>query len=1160
MPDSSNKNDFYKRFDTLEGTYRSFKNTTAQGAKALATLAPITTMQSRNLDSDLSLYTKLIDILFPVSAGSCKPIESLWTEIENLSKVNDQNGNVTEAKAKIARILRVYHYNGDTTASDLENKIQDFYKDVRPSAYLAPSSVAKKAGSKAPSKKEFKNLRDMIGSHQGETPERSAKLSMILVDTPIIDVKLRGTEKVDAFINYSPTILISQCVPYVDVRFILSRKAKETGRPLTFMGPLKFLMDTSEDIKDGTANALLYDSSVLKKISQSSASSNDPMVKEDLERNKEQSKILLASAAAKYGKGGQNTFSSTSTKKPATPPNTTDVKPAVENQYVDKSFMSGMETFMMPQTLINMDFDQTTVRYHPIRNRTLPFGTVVSFAINVVPSVGLLSFKTATLTLKIFDRSRLVEIADFINPKLYQAATLWITYGWRGPAQTPGVEENPYIKFINENMMKREAFGVRNTSVSIDDAGVTTVVLNLFTKGTAEMTEAVSDGLGQVYDSMKDQVAEDMANLSRILKELGIQSFNVGGADIRGSVLINAAAGGTFPDIDAAEYKKQVDALLEALKASNSSAAKEAKDLLNSLFEVPGKSKDAKPKAAANLEKIAKTISSTRFEPLKKTTANDLFTFFSDKFKDDAVGMPGKDPPHRLNEIIKQQENPQDKESAKINIEYNKFGSTSFGRVFLNYFQQLSTGINGVVDEFQVIFYRFNSQAGYVGSMNIAEFPIDMAMLEKAYTNKITEQKGERMSILNFLEIVRESQFNEMRHRAFGLSKFFQYKDGKYALDSSEQSQKEFQKATFTNVGNQGSFIQPAIDFYVETAYVNRSQNSNVGISNTSDDLLRQFESASSIATTGNRSSEVSKIMRIHIFDKAATPHQAAATIMKQADGKFVSINSNAYKNVLDEAQKIQAEKLSAQRQAAKELATAERLAKSAPKNPQRQVELARARTRSDAAQRDLDETLASKLQKAQNDTEDPVKATNKVLKDANTGIEVEAFDFGDKPSFQQVKNKIAEFVPTILIGSNGTAVQNVSYSSNQDALLSTIMMLRNNTKSPNPAEADGSGGGGLPLRVVPGQLSLTTLGCPLIDYMQQYFVDLGTGTTIDNLYNITGLTHNFAPGNYKTEIKFSFYDAYGQYENPQQFVAGINTLTSQLEQENKLRAKSQGK
>jgi hypothetical protein len=67
---------------------------------------------------------------------------------------------------------------------------------------------------------------------------------------------------------------------------------------------------------------------------------------------------------------------------------------------------------------------------------------------------------------------------------------------------------------------------------------------------------------------------------------------------------------------------------------------------------------------------------------------------------------------------------------------------------------------------------------------------------------------------------------------------------------------------------------------------------------------------------------------------------------------------------------------------------------------------------------------------------------------------------------------------------------------------------------------------------------------------MQQFFVDLGTGTTIDNLYNVVGLTHTIAPGNFTTEIKFGFYDSYGKYEGASSFSKSIIATMKKLSKE----------
>ena len=78
MPNSS---DFYDNLKTIEGTFRSFKTPIDKGAKDLVTLAPLSVIQSRQVSEDTELYVNIINILFPVSVGSCYPIEKLWKEI-----------------------------------------------------------------------------------------------------------------------------------------------------------------------------------------------------------------------------------------------------------------------------------------------------------------------------------------------------------------------------------------------------------------------------------------------------------------------------------------------------------------------------------------------------------------------------------------------------------------------------------------------------------------------------------------------------------------------------------------------------------------------------------------------------------------------------------------------------------------------------------------------------------------------------------------------------------------------------------------------------------------------------------------------------------------------------------------------------------------------
>lgn len=142
----------------------------------------------------------------------------------------------------------------------------------------------------------------------------------------------------------------------------------------------------------------------------------------------------------------------------------------------------------------------------------------------------------------------------------------------------------------------------------------------------------------------------------------------------------------------------------------------------------------------------------------------------------------------------------------------------------------------------------------------------------------------------------------------------------------------------------------------------------------------------------------------------------------------------------------------------------------------------------------------------------------------------------------QAIKNTIAKLVPTIRFGSNGTTITQANLASKADPLLSTVQMIRSQTVK-NTAAPNGAGSMGLPLRVIPAQLSMTTLGNPLATMAQQYFIDFQTGTTLDNLYIVTGLTHNFAPGKFDTQWTFGYADGYGVYESAPNIIEQLEKI-----------------
>jgi hypothetical protein len=99
----------------------------------------------------------------------------------------------------------------------------------------------------------------------------------------------------------------------------------------------------------------------------------------------------------------------------------------------------------------------------------------------------------------------------------------------------------------------------------------------------------------------------------------------------------------------------------------------------------------------------------------------------------------------------------------------------------------------------------------------------------------------------------------------------------------------------------------------------------------------------------------------------------------------------------------------------------------------------------------------------------------------------------------------------------------------------------------PYNSEPNGSSVGAIPMRVQPSTLDLTLLGCPLLNGAQQYFVEFDTGTTIDDLYTLTGLSHRIAAGKFESTAKFTPMNSYGSYESISSKVKKIREVLATL-------------
>jgi hypothetical protein len=841
---------------------------------------------------------------------------------------------------------------------------------------------------------QVSGIQEIIGKDFQLNGDAQQKLpfdtTIILSRSPFFHPATRNTKKAETFLNSMPSTILASLSPYLQVEFQVKR---DPSHQLQAPGLLKFLLGAvDKNGQDATSMA------------------NKAMI--------EGHEI----------KGNSNT-------------------PEID--------FAGMEMFTSPQTLVNpqpnLNVGTDGNRYVDVIDPFRPFASLEHCTITAVPAVGMYSYKTASLVIKLHDRSRLNEISDLIRPRVYTGVTVWMTYGWRAPVR-PG--ENPYFDYVNNTMLMREAYGIINSNFTFDNVGQVTITLQLFTKGVIEMRESkISDNINDIDFQFK-QIKIIADQISEYRKKLKLDPPDGISKEIRRFLILDAAEQGEFPNLKVQDVTTAINQLRATLGNTKGIDKDALNGMITSLQQLYAPATNDKTKFSLR----------DRYESRVTSTINAMF--------DEAI--TGTDPFLPISLKNGGYKPLVGDEIATICDSYNSSPKTppvnglarkalvSFGKLFMVFVVRNLISAN-VTDELQVFFYNLNESCGPVSGHSIAEFPIDMLMFKDQYRQHVQKIGSERITLEDFLLLIINAQFQDNRSVGYGMSAFYEAYDPKNPDAKLKDHEGEENSQLGKYLNKWGTFKKPVIEMYIETTH------QRVPDTGYTDILTMMDYSAVNSATLNSadlHNLASKKIMRIHVYDKQMSPRKAATQLLRADDkaGGFISIPATDF-----------------------------------------------------AIQKTTDKTLASI----------PTSIAT-VQSDLATG-HIQIVDF---TSNQQMKDFVSKMVPTIRFGSNGSTITNAQLASKADALLSTVQMIRTMTMK-NSAHANGSGEGGVPLRVIPAQLTLTTLGNVLATMAQQYMVDFQTGTTLDNLYIVVGTTHTFAPGKFETTWQMGYSDAYGVFEGP---------------------------
>ena len=123
----------------------------------------------------------------------------------------------------------------------------------------------------------------------------------------------------------------------------------------------------------------------------------------------------------------------------------------------------------------------------------------------------------------------------------------------------------------------------------------------------------------------------------------------------------------------------------------------------------------------------------------------------------------------------------------------------------------------------------------------------------------------------------------------------------------------------------------------------------------------------------------------------------------------------------------------------------------------------------------------------------------------------------------KRIREIASNLYPTFIIGSEGSLITDASYTSQPGGDLQSGFLLSALIDQDGSALGEGSDS---PLiddvLIIPSSLTVSMLGNTCIARGQTYYVDFNTGTTLDNTYTVTSVTHNISPGSFTTSAIMS--------------------------------------
>lgn len=1012
---------------------------------------------SQNLASSLySLYSHLSPkgVYTQLDAGKATNVESFEDILKD--EILGSNGNFSSWERISTRAKS--HFEGK------DETLKDFKKDYG-TRFHAISLNDRLDMADEPYWGGVSNLTNFVPTLADDKRKNKCIVSAFVSRDPFITPATKATRDVEVFLNYMPNLAVAQMVPFLDVEFqgpgqFYDPTDVNGTRSISTPSYMRFLLGSRKGFEQNSVDTILYELDVLE---------------------------------------------------------TSKIKEGEKASFRDIT-RSGMETYLLPQTLTNMDeLSAGSNRLTQVKP-FVPFASIEGFDVQVRNAgAGAMVTKTATLKIKLHDKARISEFANFIRgPSGYFDLLIKTVYGWSAPQ---GREDDEYCNFINEKMHMEDCWMVKDSQFSFDAGGQVSFTLQLVTKGAKDVEKLMISAGTDNLSAQVQQVTKLRQTIASYYDRLkSSEKFSV---DVTATEFLNSTSTtGLTGEIK--NLGSVTESIINTAANSYTLNSQELIDLKNSLNAVSRDTTNVRGTFASAVTKKFEALAKTEADPfLPRIITGDSeseYRYFPDLDIVNAIDQFNSSVPQRdkqINDAIADA-NKNAKGDAVIKpINFGedvkkKINVVSFGKLFLNFIAPALTSLQNF-DELQVFFYPMNESTGPMGGYSIAEFPIDTVALAYAYTEELKLLNTNEMTMQQFLKLVIDSQFSDIRAIGYGKNRYYKPAVPGKSKTIEKVDDPQLAKGEADWARRYGGWRPPLIDFYMEVGEELPEVNGSV---NPFKSKLRGRD-RKSYGPSGKI------IKRIHIYDKQLDPHKFAKSILTgESDFERGEINKGKLQSYLSNVTK----KLSY----AQVKALRERIGEIPLSSPPQGTE-------------GTSDPTVSRVKEDQRKQE----LIKKAIADTGGGSLPADPQFIDRPNKESykipfagnkrevVKAELMRFVPTLTPGTNGSLIRAINVGSKTDGAIGAANLFQAVKGGTGKKGLTGNGleeVNNLPLRVVPIQLTMTTLGCPIAGLYQQYFIDLNTGTTIDNLYKLSQLSHTMAPGKFDSSWTFIYTDGYGKF------------------------------